>query len=130
LKPDVCRRMVGRRPTPSLERMCWRPHAPKSRGLSCEIARIFTRAIPLTTGTFNLIVKDRTAVLRGQECPRYTFRLSGAYSVQNESARVAWTFLSAPRHKSVCPRNPLKLLSALHQSQPIVPTGFPPVLHN
>jgi hypothetical protein len=24
-------------PTPSLERMCWRPHAPKSCGLSCEI---------------------------------------------------------------------------------------------
>ena len=36
-----------------------------------RFARISSRAIPLTTGTFNLIVKDRIA-----------FRLSGALSVQ------------------------------------------------
>ena len=40
--------------------------------LSCEITRTCARVIHLTTGTFNLIVKDRIA-----------FRLSGAPSVQN-----------------------------------------------
>jgi len=58
-------------PTPSLERMCWRPPRPKPGGLSCEIARIFTRIVPHITGTFNLVVKDRIAL-----------RLSGAYSVR------------------------------------------------
>lgn len=40
--------------------------------LSCEITRTCARVFHLTTGTFNLIVKDRIA-----------FRLSGAPSVQN-----------------------------------------------
>jgi hypothetical protein len=30
--------------------------------LSCEIARTYARAISLTTGTFNLVVKDRNRV--------------------------------------------------------------------
>jgi len=41
--------------------------------LSCEITRTCARVLHLTTGTFNLIVKDRIAL-----------RLSGAHSVQNE----------------------------------------------
>src|SRR5207342_1169805 len=55
LEPVVCRRVVGRLPSPSLERTGWRCSRPLRRevagSLSCEIARIFTRAIPLTTGT-------------------------------------------------------------------------------
>ena len=54
--------------------MCWRP-----RESSCEdpvaylvrSLRTYARIRSLTTGTFNLIVKDRTAI-----------RLSGAHSVQ------------------------------------------------
>jgi hypothetical protein len=78
LKPDVCRRVVGRlvrafgcqlsafsqEPEPAtlaLERRS---------GLSCEIRSDSNPSLPLTTGTFNLIVKDRIA-----------FRLSGAPSV-------------------------------------------------
>ena len=72
-------------PTPSLERMCWRPSRPKPDGLSCEIARIFTRAIPLTTGTFNLVVKDRIAL-----------RLSGAHSVQSRDTQVRLCLSSKP----------------------------------
>ena len=64
-------------PAPSLERMCWRP-----RESSCEDSvahlvrslRTYARIRSLTTGTFNLIVKDRTAV-----------RLSGAHSVQPDT---------------------------------------------
>ena len=61
------------------------PSSPSKRsdGLSCEIARIRTRDFHLTTGTFNLVVKDRIA-----------FRLSGAPSVQaNPLARANPTVL-------------------------------------
>jgi hypothetical protein len=52
LKPVVCRRVVGRLP-PFPRR--------GTMDLSCEIARIRTRDFHLTTGTFNLVVKDRSA---------------------------------------------------------------------
>jgi len=71
----VCRRVVGRLP-PSRSKACG--------GLSCEIARIRTRDFHLTTGTFNLVVKDRIA-----------FRLSGALSVQAIRTEV----------QTDCPRN-------------------------
>jgi len=45
--------------------------------LSCEIARIFTRDFHLTTGTFNLVVKEPIR-----------FRLSGALSVQSRDTQV------------------------------------------
>jgi len=63
LKPDVCRRKLADRHH--------RARKP-AMALSCEITRTCARVIHLTTGTFNLIVKDRIA-----------FRLSGAPSVQN-----------------------------------------------
>ena len=83
--------------------------------LSCEITRTCARVLHLTTGTFNLIVKDRIAL-----------RLSGAYSVQNEFP--VWCGHSCPQpfwNKSACPRNLLNLVRALTDCQPIVPTGFP-----
>jgi hypothetical protein len=76
----------------------------------------------LTTGTFNLVVKDRIA-----------FRLSGAYSVQNESLLCGRRRLArgtAHQCESVCPRNLIKLSFRRCYCQPIVPTGFPPVLHS
>jgi hypothetical protein len=79
-------------PAPSLERMCWRP-----RQSLCEISfaqncvaylvrsfRTNARIRSLTTGTFNLIVKDRIA-----------FRLSGAPSVQPDN--LMWRGHSCPR---------------------------------
>jgi hypothetical protein len=63
----------------------------------------------LTTGTFNLIVKDRIAS-----------RLSGALSVRTN-----------PRHRreSVRPRNLSKLSRRRKRCQPAEATGFPPVFH-
>ena len=60
--------------------------------LSCEIARIFTRDFHLTTGTFNLVVKEPIRYHRGG---RFQFR--------------------AETHKcdSACPRNLYKLLVLL-----------------
>jgi hypothetical protein len=63
---------------------CHRRARKPAMDLSCEITRTCARVLHLTTGTFNLIVKDRIAL-----------RLSGAYSVQNEFVRVVRTFLSA-----------------------------------
>jgi hypothetical protein len=63
----------------------------------------------LTTGTFNLFVKDRIAG-----------RLSGANSVQTSAHECA----------SVCPRNLLKLNVLPLLCQPAVLTGFPPDFHS
>ena len=60
--------------------------------LSCEIARIFTRDFHLTTGTFNLVVKEPIRFHRGG---RFQFR--------------AKTHECAP----ACPRNLYKLLVLL-----------------
>jgi len=127
LEPVVCRRVVGRLPSPSLERTGWRCSRPLRReaagSLSCEIARIFTRAIPLTTGTFNLVVKDRIA-----------FRLSGAPSVQNGDVCVgrvfdpAWSGEARQRHIRLSSK-PFKVTSPLARCQPTVPTGFPLFMH-
>jgi hypothetical protein len=62
----------------------------------------------LTTGTFNLIVKDRIA-----------FRLSGALSVRTEP-------LTGSRTSS----KPFNRIVSHNHCQPFVITGFPPVLHN
>jgi hypothetical protein len=64
----------------------------------------------LTTGTFNLIVKDRIAS-----------RLSGAPSVRTN-----------PRHRreSVRPRNLSKLSRRRERCQPAEATGFPPVFNS
>ena len=77
-------------------------------GLSCEIDRTYARFRSLTTGTFNLVVKDRIAI-----------RQSGANSVQ------------ANPHKceSDCPRNPTNILCCAKSCQPKHPTGFPDVFH-
>ena len=67
------------------------------------------RNCSLTTGTFNRVVKDRTAL-----------RLSGANSVQRS------------RHTKVptaCPRNFATIQGAAERCQPIHPTGFPDVFH-
>jgi len=77
--------------------------------LSCEITRTCARVFHLTTGTFNLIVKDRIA-----------FRLSGAPSVQNGVTQVRIRLSSKP----------FKHIALSCCCQPIVPTGFPPVFHN
>jgi hypothetical protein len=53
--------------------------------LSCEITRTCARVLHLTTGTFNLIVKDRIAL-----------RLSGAYSVQNGITQMQIRLSSKP----------------------------------
>jgi hypothetical protein len=97
LKPDVCRRVVGRLPSPRfpLQRLHATPvqrrrMAPplSSSFLRIEIWKSSETAVVylvrtlglvpepfnLTTGTFNLVVKDRTAL-----------RLSGAHSVQADS---------------------------------------------
>ena len=62
----------------------------------------------LTTGTFNLIVKDRIA-----------FRLSGALSVRTEP-------LTGSRTSS----KPFNRIVSRHHCQPFAITGFPPVIHN
>ena len=62
----------------------------------------------LTTGTFNLIVKDRIA-----------FRLSGALSVRTDS-------LTGIRTSS----KPFNRIVSRNRCQPFAITGFPPVIHN
>jgi hypothetical protein len=62
----------------------------------------------LTTGTFNLIVKDRIA-----------FRLSGALSVRTEP--LAGSRTSSKPFNRILPHN---------RCQPFGITGFPPVFHN
>ena len=69
----------------------------------------------LTTGTFNLVVKDRR---RG---PPERSVFSPAKSGTSADARVDIEF--------GCPRNLLKLLALLLPCQPIANTGFPPVFH-
>ena len=54
-------------------------------GLSCEIVRTCARIRSLTTGTFNLVVKDRIAI-----------RLSGANSVQSGDTQVRLRLSSKP----------------------------------
>jgi hypothetical protein len=108
LEPVVCRRVVGRLPSPSLERTGWHCSQSLRRevagSLSCEIARIFTRDFHLTTGTFNLVVKEPIRFHRGG---RFQFR--------------------AETHEcdSACPRNLYKLLVLLG----LVNLGYSQVLH-
>jgi hypothetical protein len=111
LKPDACRRVVGRLPSPHIRSQLakadsgfnsagWR-HRSASAFSSCEEEEKFTvvylvrsfrtyaRIRSLTTGTFNRVVKDRIA-----------FRLSGAPSVLDGLA-----YLGEPKSESGCPRN-------------------------
>jgi hypothetical protein len=70
----------------------------------------------LTTGTFNLVVKDR------RRCPPER----GVFS----PAKLVCTSADAHAYmESGCPRNLLKLLVLLLSCQPIAATGFPPVFH-
>jgi hypothetical protein len=71
-------------------------------------SRTYARIRSLTTGTFNLVVKDRIAVRR-----------SGANSVQ------------ANPHKceSDCPRNPTNILCGAKPCQRPQPTEFPRLFH-
>ena len=122
LKPDVCRRVVGRLPSPgskSRDGATVQPPLPfpevnqeKERGvhggLSCEIDRTYARFRSLTTGTFNLVVKDRIAI-----------RQSGANSVQANSHKC----------ESDCPRNLTNILCCTKSCQPKHSTGFPDVFH-
>ena len=85
LKPDVCRRVVRQTAIPIARKdgmATTRIRRPS--GLSCEIVRTFHPNSSLTTGTFNLVVKDRIAC-----------RLSGAPSVQKGPPG---TDRSPPRH--------------------------------
>jgi len=110
LKPVVCRRVVGRLP-PSRSK-AW-------DGLSCEIARIRTRDFHLTTGTFNLVVKDRIA-----------FRRSGAPSVQAISDRERErSHLQRNRLSSKLVRKPVQVTSPAANCQPTALTGFPLFMH-
>jgi len=115
LKPDVCRRVEGRLAITGLESRdgaTVQPPLPSEEerevhgGLSCEIDRTYARIRSLTTGTFNLVVKDRI-----------TIRLSGANSVQANPHEC----------ESDCPRNPTNILCGEKSCQPVRPTGFPDV---
>ena len=105
LKPDVCRRVVGRLPSPGSKsrdgatvQLCALRREDKDHGgLSCEIDRTYARFRFLTTGTFNLVVKDRIAV-----------RQSGANSVQAKTHECA----------SDCPRNLTNILERRKSCQP------------
>ena len=117
LKPDVCRRVVGRLPSPRLEKPGM---APPLRSLpSCgrsettvvylvRSSRAYARIRSLTTGTFNRVVKDRS-----------TIRLSGAHSVQADTHKC----------ESDCPRNLTNIRCGAKPCQPIDPTGFPDDFH-
>jgi len=104
LKPDAYRRVEGRLPSPCIQGSLQKPLWFQQHGMAplfsprcfpkkaekftavylVRSLRTYARIRSLTTGTFNLVVKDRTAI-----------RQSGAYSVQ------------ANPHKcgSDCPRN-------------------------
>jgi hypothetical protein len=142
LKPDVCRRVVGRLPSPRTQgrlcRLCW---TTTRDGTTVQIARLllreakqitvvylvrssraYARICSLTTGTFNRVVKDRSAV-----------RLSGAHSVQANSSfgrtHVSLLFGRTHRKESDCPRNLTNILCGAKPCQPQHPTGFPDDFH-
>src|SRR5579863_6829541 len=83
-------------------------------GLSCEIARIRTRDFHLTTGTFNLVVKDRIA-----------FRLSGALSVQAISEHEREACVQRNRLSSKL----VQVTSRARCCQPGAITGYPLFMH-
>jgi hypothetical protein len=71
-------------------------------------SRTYARIRSLTTGTFNLVVKDRIA-----------FRLSGAPSGLDGLA-----CLGEPKSKSGCPRNPTKIQFTQNPVNPRIPQYF------
>jgi hypothetical protein len=80
----------------------------------------------LTTGTFNLVVKEPNR-----------YRLSGRF--QSSADLLVWgRVLTRPvgpkpdlhRHKPACPRNLYKLRVLRGNCQPVAITGFPPVFHS
>ena len=95
-------------------------------GLSCEIVRTYARIRSLTTGTFNRVVKDRIAI-----------RLSGANSVQPESARVGPGLRPGRRAKLDNPTEQrptvLETFTNIRCSEKPCqrqhPTEFPPLFH-
>jgi len=132
LKPDVCRRVVGRLPSPHIPSSLQKPLGSTARdgatvqppltsedarevhgGLSCEIVSAFARIRSLTTGTFNRVVKDRIA-----------FRLSGANSVQANSS------LQANLHVRIrLSSKPYNHTVRRKSGQPAERTGFPDDFH-
>ena len=98
-------------PAPSLERMCWRP-----RESSCEDSvahlvrslRTYARIRSLTTGTFNLIVKDRIST----PPERREFSPAGDTHVPSR------------------PRNPSTIPCGEKPCQSAHPTEFPLLFHN
>ena len=91
--------------------MCWRPRESSCEDSVADLVRSLrtcARIRSLTTGTFNLIVKDRTAI-----------RLSGAHSVQLDTQLVRVQPSSKPykhtlRHKTLSIRSSHR-----------ISTGFP-----
>jgi hypothetical protein len=110
LKPDVCRRVVGRLPSPgsksrdgaTIQLLALLREFEDHGGLSCEIARTYARIRSLTTGTFNLVVKDRIAVRR-----------SGANSVQANPLLERIRLSSKPYKHTV--RRKILSMSASHR---------------
>ena len=78
-------------------------------GLSCENRSDFHPSFHLTTGTFNLVVKDRIA-----------FRLSGAFSVQSKGTPMRLRLSSKP-YKGTSSARPL--------STPVATLDFHQFLH-
>jgi hypothetical protein len=133
LKPDVCRRVVGRLPSPHIQISSQKPFWFQQRGMAPPFSlrisppnlirkrnekftvvylvrsfRTYARIRSLTTGTFNLVVKDRIA-----------FRQSGAPSVQ------ANPLLERIRLSS----KPFNHIVRAKPCQRTHPTAFPRVFH-
>ena len=128
LKPDVCRRVVGRLPSPHIQDNWQKSPWFQQRGMAPPFSlrflpkkekkfmvvylvrsyRTYARIRSLTTGTFNLVVKDRIA-----------FRLSGAPSVQANPHEC----------ESDCPRNPLNISSAPNPVNACIPQHFHVFFH-
>jgi hypothetical protein len=127
LKPDVCRRVVGRLPSQRIpislqkpfgfQQRGWRHHSAsnfpegKQKFMVVYLVRSFrtyARIRSLTTGTFNLVVKDRIA-----------FRLSGAHPGLDGPA-----CLGEPKSESGCPRNSSTISSASNPVNLHIPQHF------
>jgi len=128
LKPDVCRRVVGRLPSPHIQDNWQKSPWFQQRGMAPPFSlrflpkkeekfmvvylvrsfRTYARIRSLTTGTFNLVVKDRI-----------TFRLSGANSVQANPHEC----------ESDCPRNLLNISSARNPVNACIPQHFHVFFH-
>jgi hypothetical protein len=134
LKPDACRRVVGRLPSPHIQISLQKPFWFQQRGMAPPFSlrspfrtnpkkqekfmvvylvrsfRTYARIRSLTTGTFNRVVKDRIA-----------FRLSGAPSGLDGPAFLGRT---PSKNGSGCPRNPTNIQCGLESCNQRVPQNF------